>query len=106
MADNMWVTPLGPASTSSPSLSGEYVAPNPVSECTTLSFTLSQKDNIHIAVFDIRGKWVRNLFTGTLNPGSHTAEWKPGEDAVVDGIYFIRLTGGNFSRSCKVVVLR
>jgi hypothetical protein len=61
--------------------------PNPFSVSTTLSFTLSQSQNVSIKVFDLKGKLIKTLANNYFEAGNHSIEWNV-ED-VGSGIYFV-----------------
>ena len=108
LADNMRVTAFNPTAILNPNIfvEGLIIIPNPVSQSATISFTLLQPGNINITVNDIRGRFTKNLFDGPLNRGEHQIKWTLNDDAVEGGVYFLNLTGENFSRSCKLVIVK
>ena len=107
LADNMRVTAFNAATIPDPKIFiEELIIPNPVSQSTIISFTLFQPENIHAAVYDITGRLIRNLFDGHLNKGEHQLNWDVSDAAVESGLYFLNLTSENFSRSCKLVVVK
>jgi hypothetical protein len=83
--------------------------PNPVRESTTIRFTLSRPGDILLGVYDIAGRPVRTLESGSRAAGSHAVVWN-GRDATGDrvppGIYFYRLEGADFDVTRKLVVIR
>ena len=82
--------------------------PNPVRDRTTLSFHLTMKSSVTIAIYDINGKVVRNLVNGTYGSGTSSIEWDGCDDQgrrVPAGTYACRLTEGKSSRSLVVVVM-
>ena len=83
-----------------------FISPNPVSESTTISYSLSQSENINMTIYDITGRLIKHLFEGPLNMGEHQINWNVNDDAVENGVYFLNLTGENFSQSYKIIVAR
>jgi flagellar hook assembly protein FlgD len=79
---------------------------NPVSQSTTISFSLFQSEKINVTIYDITGKLIKDLFNGILNKGEHQLKWDVNGDKVKSGVYFLKVTGDNFSRSCKLVVVK
>lgn len=107
LADNMRVIAFNVTDILNPNTFFEgLIIPNPVSKSTTISFSLFQSQNINIAIYDIRGELIKNLFKGPLNMGEHQIIWDVNDDAIEGGLYFLNLTGENFSRSCKLVVVK
>ena len=84
-----------------------FITPNPVSQSTTISFSLSQSENLSVGIYDITGRLVTKLFDEKLNSGSHEIKWDvSGQDRIDDGIYFVNFIGDGFSYSSKMVVLK
>jgi flagellar hook assembly protein FlgD len=54
--------------------------PNPSGGNTTLYFSLAEKMRVHLAVFDLRGRLVRELVDEDRGPGAHAVAWD-GRDA-------------------------
>ena len=83
--------------------------PNPVREHTTIRFTLSRPGDILLGVYDIAGRPVRTLASGSRPGGPQAVAWN-GRDAegdwVAPGIYFYRLEGADFDVTRKLVVIR
>ena len=107
LADNMRVTSLNfNGIQNQQSINEELIISNPVSQFTTISFALSQSDNIQINIYDITGKLIKNIFNETASIGMHQVNLNVAEIAMESGLYFIKLTGKNFSRSSRLVVVK
>ena len=67
--------------------------PNPFNPETTIFFTLDERGNVKIDIFNIRGQLVKNLIDTTLPSGEHSLLWD-GKDFlgvnVPSGVYFFR----------------
>ena len=57
-----------------------------------------------LRVFDLRGREVAALESGSLVPGAHEMTFSA--DGLSSGVYFCRLSAGSFSAATKLVVLR
>ena len=85
--------------------------PNPFRVSITLSLSLAAADagDLDIAVLDLSGRRVRELFAGSAMDGRYRITWDglaaDGRPAS-SGVYFLRASGREWSRSCKVVKLR
>jgi hypothetical protein len=78
--------------------------PNPFNAQTLICFTLPKAQHVEIAIFDLTGRKIADIFNGYLNAGEHTAIW----NAVANpsGIYFCRmLTSGN-SLTKRIVLIK
>ena len=104
LADNMRVTASNATAIAEPKIFIErIIIPNPISKSESISFSLFQSENINVAVCDITGRLIKNLFEGSLNAGVHQVNWLLNDD-IGNGLYFLNLTGDNFFRSFKIVV--
>lgn len=69
--------------------------PNPFNMSTTISFSLSQKEDMDLTLYDMHGRTIRTLASGAQDAGHHHIRWD-GRDAsfnvVPSGIYFYRLS--------------
>ncbi|MCA9754697.1 MAG: S8 family serine peptidase [Candidatus Eisenbacteria bacterium] len=72
-------------------------APNPFRDETTLRFQVPATDEVHLDVYDVGGRRVRQLVTGSVEAGVHTVKWDGRDDrgsVVASGLYFYRLSQG------------
>jgi len=84
--------------------------PNPFNPETAIRFGLPEQSVVTIKIFDLAGHEVVTLLDRVELPaGRHQRVWN-GRDAqgrtVTSGIYFYRLTGGNFSKTMKLMLMR
>lgn len=82
----------------------EAVAPNPFVDNANVSFSLGHTADISLKVYDVTGKVVSTLASGTYTQGPHTVNWNASH--VPAGIYFIRFVAPEFSTTRKVMVLK
>ncbi|MGA2668064.1 MAG: T9SS type A sorting domain-containing protein [Ignavibacteria bacterium] len=81
--------------------------PNPFNPGTTIKFDIPNKGVqplVKIVVYDIIGREVAVLFNDKLSPGTYTFKWSA--DAVASGVYFYKLTAGDFSDVKKLILLK
>jgi hypothetical protein len=78
--------------------------PNPFNPSTTISFSLPRTSNVSLAVYDITGRKVETLLDKSLNAGEHSIDFNG--SALPSGLYFARLTAGDFSQTQKMVLLK
>ncbi len=64
--------------------------PNPFNPQTTISFTMPESAEVHLAVYDLLGREVAMLVNGVLEAGTHQARFDAGE--LPSGGYIYRLT--------------
>jgi hypothetical protein len=87
----------------------EQNSPNPFNPQTAIRFSLSSKENVTLAIYDVSGRLVRVLMSGARDKGTHSITWDGRNDAgatVGSGVYFYRLDAGKFTATKKMVMLK
>ncbi|MBK8552303.1 MAG: T9SS type A sorting domain-containing protein [Ignavibacteria bacterium] len=87
---------------SSFSLSQNY--PNPFNPVTNLEFGISKLGFVSLKVYDILGKEVVTLVNEKLSPGKYKVEFDG--SGLPSGVYFYRLTAGEFTDRKKMMVVK
>ena len=83
--------------------------PNPVRDGTSFSFGLPRDGRVELALFDVRGRRIRGLWSGNTTAGVHTIRWDGRDDArraVGSAVYYYRLRFEGKDLSGQVLVLR
>ncbi len=84
------------------SLSQNY--PNPFNPSTTISYSVKEAGLVQLKVFDILGKEVTELVNKNQEPGNYNLTFDASN--LPSGIYFYRLTSGNYSAIKKLILLK
>ncbi len=83
--------------------------PNPFNGITQITFTLMASDHVTLSVFDMNGRLISTLLTGTVAAGSHRVFWQ-GNDAsgkpVSSGIYLVRLQSSQAQQTIKMTLMQ
>jgi hypothetical protein len=87
--------------------------PNPFNPTTTIGFDLPINSDIILSIFDILGKRVRILYSGSLNAGSHSMVWD-GKDQIGSslstGVYIYKILvnneKGSYSNAKKMLMVK
>ena len=85
------------------------VYPNPTRERATVMFTLPGPSELAIQVFDVTGRRVRDVFSGTLPGGHQVIAWDgrdEGRRVAASGVYFVRITGEAGFATRKLLITR
>ncbi len=88
-------------------LTGNY--PNPFNPSTHIAFTISASGMVHLSVYDVTGRKVRDMFSATLSTGAHEMVWDGRDEsgaAVSSGTYIARLKMGNFAQSHRMTLMK
>ena len=83
-------------------------SPNPFGAETSIRFAMPAAGDAELTVFDMAGRRVRQLVSGNLAAGEHTARWNGRSDAgarVPPGVYFYRLQAAGLSDTRRVIIL-
>jgi hypothetical protein len=85
------------------------IYPNPFNPRTVIAFELAETGPIELAIYDVGGRRVRVMESGTQSAGRHEATWD-GQDnagrAVPTGTYFCRLSTAQGSQTRKLTLAR
>jgi predicted outer membrane repeat protein len=89
------------------SLSQNY--PNPFNASTTIEYGLPKDSDLSISIYDIRGRFVRDVYSGDKRAGYHTAHWNGSSDDgqnVASGLYFIVLHTPDVRMVRKALIMK
>jgi photosystem II stability/assembly factor-like uncharacterized protein len=78
--------------------------PNPFNASTIITYTLPQPALISLDIYDLLGRKVQSVFDGIQPSGEHSLIWKA--EGLSSGIYFYKLTAGDFSETRKMILVR
>lgn len=78
--------------------------PNPVGRMTEIAYALPVARTVNLAVYNAAGQLVKVLDSGSKAAGFHSARWDGG--SVPAGVYFYRLSAGEFTQTRSMVVVR
>lgn len=85
-----------------PTLLSNY--PNPFNPTTTIRFSLPRDSEVSLEVFNVLGQKLETLVAGRLPGGYHELEWNASGRA--SGIYFYRLTVGDYTSTRKMMLMK
>ena len=93
--------------------------PNPFNPSTTIKFTIpnvgissnqlsqaSSLQHVTLKVYDALGNEVTTLVDEFKQPGSYNYEWRIENREFTSGVYFYRLTMGNYTETKKMIFLK
>ncbi|MBU0561782.1 MAG: T9SS type A sorting domain-containing protein [Bacteroidetes bacterium] len=78
--------------------------PNPFNPSTTISFSLPANSFVTLEVFNAIGEKIQTLFEGNKNAGVHEVNFNP--ENLSSGVYYYKLTTGNFVEFNKMVLAK
>jgi len=83
--------------------------PNPFNPATTLTYSVLEKCNVTLKIYDISGTCIASLVDGQREKGSYAVEWNGKDEkgnSLASGIYLCKLAAGDQTISKKMVLLR
>ncbi|HSD64130.1 MAG TPA: T9SS type A sorting domain-containing protein [Ignavibacteriaceae bacterium] len=78
--------------------------PNPFNPSTTISFTLPERSNITLKVYNITGKEIKTLINEEKEAGIYNINFDG--EKLSSGIYFYEITAGKYSAVRKMILLK
>ena len=81
--------------------------PNPMSSSTTFGFTVAERSNVKIELYDVKGTLIRTLVNESVDAGGYPVVWDGTDVAgngVANGSYICKMTAGGFSTTMKITL--
>ncbi len=98
--------PASPTSVEDQTIPSEFVLsqnyPNPFNPSTVIRFQLPVDGFVKAVVYDVLGSEVATLLNGDMAAGSHSLSFNA--SGMTSGLYFLRVTSGNFSSTIKMLL--
>jgi len=82
--------------------------PNPFNPSTVIGFELPKAADVTLTVFNVHGQQIKTLVSGQMTAGAHQAVWDGTNDMgvkVASGIYFYKMTAGDFQARNKMILM-
>lgn len=83
--------------------------PNPFNPTTTIEFSLPERSQVRITVYNLLGQVVTRLVNKELPAGYHEVVWDSKDDnghMVGSGVYLYRMEAGDFVKSYKMMLIK
>ncbi len=100
-------TPVGindPTNNLPSNYSLEQNYPNPFNPSTSITFSMPKAGNVELKVYDMIGREVALITAGSYFAGTHTVLFDA--SSLASGVYFYKLTSGDFTDSKKMVLIK
>ncbi len=81
--------------------------PNPFNPCTTVKYTLPEKSQVSIRVYNIMGQEVATVVDKVQSAGNYEITWKPSKkNGLPSGVQLLRLQAGEYTKTIKMLFLK
>ena len=83
--------------------------PNPFNPSTIIRYSLPERAEVEVSVFNVLGQRVATLYDGPQSGGDHLVVWQGTDDAgrpVASGVYFYRIRAGDEIQTRKMMLLK
>ena len=103
-------TTFGPLSTTAGRPITEFalspIAPNPTEGEAVIEYAVPQRANVTVAMFDLQGRQIATLASGSHPVGRYQVTWSGDVDGgrAHAGVYFVRMVSDQFTQTRRVVV--
>ena len=78
--------------------------PNPFNPTTTIQYTMAQRDNIKLVIYNAIGQQVAELVNGEVDAGTHNVTFNGAN--LSSGIYFYTLAGSSVNITKKMILMK
>jgi len=78
--------------------------PNPFNPSTTIKFTVPEKSNVVISLFDITGREIMKVIENEFSAGNHEIQFNA--EKLSSGTYFYRIKAGSFTDVKQMVLIK
>jgi len=78
--------------------------PNPFNPTTKINFAIPKQGFVTMKIYDVLGREVRTLVNEVKQAGNYTVDFNAAEFA--SGVYFYKLTSGDFSDIKRMILVK
>lgn len=78
--------------------------PNPFNSSTEITIVMPRDGRVSLAIYNLLGEVVARPLDGELQAGRHSIIWNA--EGLASGLYFYRLTAGEYSATKKIALIR
>jgi hypothetical protein len=78
--------------------------PNPFNPVTTINYTLKENTFVSLKIYNLMGQEIAALINTNKPAGNYSVNFDAKEYGLSSGVYFYKLTAGNFSDTKKMII--
>lgn len=83
--------------------------PNPFNPTTTIIYSLQEENFVTLDIYNCKGQKVKTLSSTIKSAGEHNAVWNGMDDSGIflpSGLYFCKMTVGDFNKTISMLLLK
>ncbi len=90
-------------------LNGNYFVlsqnyPNPFNPATVISFEIPSRNFVELKIYDLLGREITSLVNEEKDAGKYSIRFNG--NSLASGVYFYKLTSGNYSQTKKLILMK
>lgn len=78
--------------------------PNPFNSSTIIKYSLTEKSDVSVKIYNVNGRLVDDIILNNLEPGEHEFQWTP--RSLTSGVYLIKVQTRNWRKTIKAMLLK
>jgi hypothetical protein len=78
--------------------------PNPFNPATNIEFSIPGSGHVNLTIYDVMGREVETLVNYELKAGTYKADWSASK--YPSGVYFYKLSSGDFIQTKRMILLK
>ena len=80
--------------------------PNPYHDFVNIKFRITEESKVNLSIYDITGKLVKVIYTGTENAGEKSFRFSAKEISLSDGAYIVKLNTNGKEISRRIIEIK
>ncbi len=80
--------------------------PNPFNPSTSIQYAIGSRQFVQLKVYDVLGNEIATLVNEEKSPGVYSVEFGTGSTELSSGIYFYKITAGEFVQTKKMILVK
>ncbi|MBT3252125.1 MAG: T9SS type A sorting domain-containing protein [Candidatus Marinimicrobia bacterium] len=78
--------------------------PNPFNPTTTIGYAVPIASDVRVVVYDMLGRQAAILVNSNIEAGNYSVNWNASD--LSSGMYLVRMTAGDFTRTQKIMLIK
>ena len=80
------------------------IYPNPFNPETTISYYLTQRQQVKLSIYNIKGQKIDTILDQVMKAGIHEIVWQA--ESYTSGVYFINLQSDDYNETSKILLMK